>query len=130
MSSSTETSATSSPGKGAGFTFVLGAFAAFAVIFAVIQSWQGGPAVDPRAGERLTNTAEIKKGQDALLTQMGLSDKEKTASVFAKTVDSLKAKTPGPSAVMIPGSPTQLKFAPVAAPAPAEKTPPASPAKK
>ena len=127
MSSTQETSTSNSTGKGATFTFVLGAFAAFAVLLSLLQAWTGGVPEDPRAAERIANTAEIQKAQTELISKMGISDKAKAAVLFAKTADALKAKAPAPSKMVVPGSPTQLKMAPPAAPA-AVPVVPATPA--
>ena len=127
MSSPTVTTTPTPSGKGATFTYLLGVFAFFAVLLSLLQSWFGQrESIDPRADLRKTNTAEIQKAQDELTARMGLADKAKSAALYARTAGSLKAKTAGPSAVMVPGSPTQLKMAPPAAapaasPAPAKK---------
>lgn len=134
MSSTPETTTSNSPGKGASFTFVLGAFAVFAVLLSLFQAWKGGAPTDPRADERTANTAEIQKAQSELIGKMGISDKAKAAALFAKTAEALKARAPAPSKTVVPGSPTQLKMipppAPAAAPAaPAAPIPAAPPAK-
>lgn len=118
--------------KGATFTFVLGAFAAFAVLFSLIKWWRSGTADDPRAAERAAFAAEIKKAQDDLLGKMGIGDKAKAAALFAKTTETLKAKPNAPSKMAVPpaipaaGAPAPS--APAAAPA-APAPPPPAPAK-
>lgn len=128
MSSPDNTSAT-----GATFTWVLGCFAGFAVLFYLIQALFGGVAeTDPRAGERLAARREIAKEQTELLAKMGLNDEAKRAEVFAKTAAGLKTKKPVKSAALVPGSPTQLKqmaAEAAAAPAPAAESKPAADAK-
>lgn len=122
----------SEPPKKAGATFlwVLGAFAGFAVLFSLIQaSVDSKLGDDPRAPERLANTAEIVKAQNENLAKIGFSDTAKKKAVFDKTVAQLGAKKPTVSTQVVPGSPTQLKQAAAAAPAPAvAPTPAAAPA--
>lgn len=118
--------------KKAGTTFlwVLGAFAGFAVLFTLIQATVDSKlGDDPRAPERLANTAEIVKAQTENLAKLGFSDAAKKKAVFDKTVAQLGAKKPTVSTQVVPGSPTQLKQAAAAAPAPAAApTPGAAPA--
>lgn len=111
---------TDSSNRGATPTFVLGAFAAFAVLLSLIQWWRGGPPPDERAALRLANTAEVTKAQDELLDRMGLKDKAKSAALYEKVAADLKKKPPVVSKMVVPGSPTQLKQA---APAPAAPAP-------
>ncbi|MDP1590087.1 MAG: hypothetical protein Q8M07_20205 [Prosthecobacter sp.] len=122
----------SEPPKKAGATFlwVLGAFAGFAVLFTLIQATVDSKlGDDPRAPERLANTAEIVKAQTENLAKLGFSDAAKKKAVFDKTVAQLGAKKPTVSTQVVPGSPTQLKQAAAAAPAPAAApTPGAAPA--
>jgi hypothetical protein len=120
---------------GATFLWVLGAFAGFAVLFTLIQATVDSKlGDDPRAPERLSNTAEIVKAQNENLAKLGFSDVAKKKVVFDKTVAQLGAKKPTVSTQVVPGSPTQLKQAaaaapaPAAAPTPAPATPPAAPA--
>lgn len=127
MSSSTETTSSAPRSKGATFTYVLGAFAVFAVALSLLQSWKGQTPVDDRAELRAANTAEIKKAQGELIAKMGLDDKAKAAATFEKTAAALKGKSPAASKMVVPGSPTQLKAAPAPAPAPAA-APAAAPA--
>lgn len=117
------------PKAGATFLWVLGAFAGFAVLFSVIQSLSGSKlGVDPRAAERIANTAEITKAQSENLAKIGLNDAAKRKAVFEKTVAAAAAKKPAASTQVVPGSPTQLKqAAAAAAPAPAPATPAAAP---
>ena len=129
MSSPTEPTSPASRGKGATFTYVLGAFAVFAVAHSLIQAWQGSTPVDERAALRTANTAEIKKAQGELIAKMGLDDKAKSAALFEKTAAALKAKAPAASKTVVPGSPTQLKAVPAPAPAPAAAPAPAPAAK-
>jgi len=119
---------------GATFLWVLGAFAGFAVLFSVIQSLSGSKlGVDPRAAERIANTAEITKAQNENLAKIGLNDAAKRKAVFEKTVAAAVAKKPAASTQVVPGSPTQLKQAAAAAapvpttPAPAAPVPAAAP---
>ena len=116
---------------GATFLWVLGAFAGFAVLFTlIVASADSKLGDDPRAPERLSNTAEIVKAQNENLAKLGFSDAAKKKSVFDTTVAQLGAKKPTVSTQVVPGSPTQLKQAAAAAPAPAAApvTPPAAPA--
>ena len=116
---------------GATFLWVLGAFAGFAVLFTLIMaSADSKLGDDPRAPERLSNTAEIVKAQNENLAKLGFSDAAKKKAVFDTTVAQLGAKKPTVSTQVVPGSPTQLKQAAAAAPAPAAApvTPPAAPA--
>ncbi len=120
---------------GATFLWVLGAFASFAVLFLVIQTLgakQG--VVDPRAPERLANAEEITKAQTALIAKMGLNEASKKDALFTKALETLQARKPAVSTQVVPGSPTQLKQAAAAVPAPAPAanpaTTPAAPATK
>lgn len=124
-------SSTDSPSKaGATFTWVLGAFASFAVLFWLIQTVFAKPGDrDPRAPERLANRAEIDGAQTELLGKLGLDDPARKAALFDKSLAALKARPQAASQQVVPGSPTQLKqaaaeappAAPAAAPAPAPK---------
>lgn len=115
---------------GATFLWVLGAFAGFAVLFSVIQTVSGSKlGEDPRASERAANTAEIVKAQNENLAKIGLSDAAKKKAVFEKILATSAAKKPAVSTQVVPGSPTQLKQAAAATPAPAAPAPaPAAPA--
>ncbi len=118
---------------GATFTWVLGAFAGFAVLFILIQSiTDSKQGFDPREQERRDYTAEILKAQSENIAKLGLNDEAKKNAVFSKTLAALSAKKPGVSTQVVPGSPTQLKQAAAAAPAPAAAAPaapaPATPA--
>ncbi len=112
---------TSPTPKGATFTFVLGAFAAFAVLFSLIKWAKSGTAADPRAAERAAFAAEVHQSQDDLLAKMGVSDKAKAAALFAKTAETLKAKPNAASKMAVPAA------VPAAAPAPAPAAAPAAP---
>lgn len=116
-------STTDSPSKaGATFTWVLGAFASFAVLFWLIQTVFAKPGDrDPRAPERLANRAEIDGAQAELLGKLGLEDPARKAALFDKALTALKARPQGASQQVVPGSPTQLKQA-------AAEAPPAAPA--
>lgn len=117
------------PSKKAGATFlwVLGAFAGFAVLFSLFQAFVDPKlGEDPRAAERLANTAEIAKLQSENIAKIGFDDSTKKQAVFKKALADLAAKKPAVSTQVVPGSPTQLKQAAAAAPAPAET--PAAPA--
>jgi hypothetical protein len=106
--SSTDTSSKA----GATFTWVLGAFASFAVLFWVIQTVFVKPGErDPRAPERLANRAEIRDQQAELLGKLGLKDPASKAALFDKALTTLKARPQGASQQVVPGSPTQLKQA-------------------
>ncbi|HCN27502.1 MAG TPA: hypothetical protein DIT64_01695 [Verrucomicrobiales bacterium] len=97
---------------------MLGAFASFAVLFWVIQTFFVTPGdADPRAAERLANSAEISALQKDVLAKMGLSDPAKKAAVFDKTLQVLKTRPESASGQVVPGSPTQLKQAAEAPPA-------------
>lgn len=114
---------------GATFLWVLGAFAGFAVLFTlIVASADSKLGDDPRAPERLSNTAEIVKAQNENLAKLGFNDPAKKKAVFDTTVAQLGAKKPTVSTQVVPGSPTQLKQAAAAAPAPAAApaTPPAA----
>ncbi len=116
---------------GATFTWVLGAFAGFAVLFIALQAFSDSKqGFDPREQERRDNTAEILAAQTKSLAALGLNDADKKKAVFEKTLTSLAAKKPGVSAQVVPGSPTQLQQAAAAvpAPAPAAIAPPPVPA--
>jgi hypothetical protein len=109
---------------GATFLWVLGAFAGFAVLFSVIQALSGSKlGEDPRAPERAANTAEIVKVQNENIAKIGLSDAAKKKAVFEKILTASAAKKPVVSTQVVPGSPTQLKQAVAAAPAPAAPAP-------
>ena len=133
---------TQSNKAGATFLWVFAAFAGFAVLFSIIQAVNGSKqGFDPRAAERLANTAAIQKTQNENMAKIGLSDAEKKKAIFAKTLSALSGRKPAVSTQVVPGSPTQLKQAAAAAapaappagtPAPAAAKPataPAAPAK-
>lgn len=123
---------TSAPSKtGATFLWILGSFAAFAVLLSIFQAVGGAKLEDPRAGFRLENRMEVQKAQEELISKMGLTDPAKAAGLIAQTAEALKAKKPAASAMVVPGSPTQLKQAASAASAaPAAPAPAATPASK
>lgn len=112
---------------GATFTWVLGAFAGFAVLLLIIQAFNDSKqGFDPREKERRDNTAEILKAQSENMAKLGLNVEAKKKDVFGKTLAALSAKKPGVSTQVVPGSPTQLKQAAAAsAPAPAAPAAPA-----
>lgn len=114
---------------GATFLWVLGAFAGFAVLFTIIEAANGSKlGADPRAPERIANTAEILKAQSENVAKIGLNDPAKKQAVIDKTLAALGGKKPAASTQVVPGSPTQLKQAAAeaaAAPAPASPTSPA-----
>jgi len=114
---------------GATFTWVLGAFAGFAVLFVLIQALSDSKqGFDPRAKERSDNTAEILKAQTDNIVKLGLNDPAKKQALFDKSLKTLAAKKQVTSTQVVPGSPTQLKQA-AAAPAPAPAAPaPGAPA--
>ncbi|MBN8418110.1 MAG: hypothetical protein J0L73_04270 [Verrucomicrobia bacterium] len=121
---------------GATFTWVLGAFAGFAVLLLIIQAFNDSKqGFDPREKERRDNTAEILKAQSENMAKLGLNVEAKKKDVFGKTLAALSAKKPGVSTQVVPGSPTQLKQAAAAsapaapaAPAPGAPAAPAAPA--
>ncbi|WP_395749509.1 hypothetical protein [Prosthecobacter sp.] len=119
---------------GATFTWVLGAFAGFAVLFILIQAVSDSKqGFDPREQERHNNTAEILAAQAKNISSLGLSDPENKKKVFKDAFDDIaKKRSETASKQVVPGSPTQLKqaaAAPAPAPAPAAGgTPPAAPA--
>lgn len=120
------------PSKKAGATFVwvLGAFAGFAVLFVLIQAISDSKqGFDPREQERRDNTVEILKAQSENIAKLGLNDAGKKKAVFEKTLTALASKKQAVSTQVVPGSPTQLKQAAAAAPAPAPAAPaPGAPA--
>ena len=105
------------------FLWVLGAFAIFAVLLAFFLNLAERAEEDPRASERLANTAEIVKAQTELIAKMGLTDATKKERVFNETLELLKARKPSPSTQVVPGSPTQLKQAAASVPAAAPAAP-------
>lgn len=109
---------TQSNKAGATFLWVFAAFAGFAVLFSIIQAVNGSKqGFDPRAAERLANTAEIQKAQNENMAKIGLNDAGKKKAIFAKTLSALSGRKPAVSTQVVPGSPTQLKQAAAAAPA-------------
>jgi hypothetical protein len=114
-----------SPRSGISVFTLLGSFAGFALLFFLAQWAFGGSGEvpDPKTPERLTIKAEIAKSQSELLGKMGLTDEKQRQAIFEKTAAALQDKKPAKSAVVVPGSPTQLKQmsaeTPPAAPAPA-----------
>ncbi len=115
--------------SGTTFLWVLGAFASFAVLFLVIQTLGAKKVeIDPRSPERLANTVEIAKAQTDLIAKMGLNDAAKKDAVYTKALEVLQSRKPAVSTQVVPGSPTQLKQAAAAAPAPAPAATPAAPA--
>lgn len=111
-----------------GFVWLLGAFAGFAVLAAVLQGLLAGERTDTRAPERLKNWEEINAAQVANVQKMGL-EKGKSDATLAKGVELVKGLKPSKSAMVVPGSPTQLKQAAAAAPAAAPAAPAPAPAK-
>jgi hypothetical protein len=109
--------------SGSSFFWVLAAFACFAVLFLIIQTLAAKPgAEDPRAPERIANSAEIMKAQSEIIANMGLNDATKKTAIFDKTLAVLSSRKPSTSTQVVPGSPTQMKQAaasatPAAAPA-------------
>ena len=102
--------------SGSSFFWVLAAFASFAVLFLIIQTLAAKPgAEDPRAPERIANSAEIMKAQSEIIANMGLNDATKKTVIFDKTLAVLSSRKPSISTQVVPGSPTQMKQA--AAPA-------------
>ena len=110
-----------------GVLWILAVLLSFAVLAFLAQGFFGQDRViDPRVDDRLANLTEVKAAQAANVKKMGL-EMGASADRLAKTLEQLKASKPATSAMVVPGSPTQLKqsAAPAAAPAPA----PAAPAK-
>ena len=109
--------------SGSSFFWVLAAFASFAVLFLIIQTLAAKPgAEDPRAPERIANSAEIMKAQSEIIANMGLNDATRKTAIFDKTLAVLSSRKPSTSTQVVPGSPTQMKQAaasatPAAAPA-------------
>ena len=116
----------SSPQRAPGFIWLLGAFAGFAVLAAVLNGVFAGQRPDPRGSERAANLAEITKAQNENMAKMGL-EKGKSTDRLAKGLELVKAMKAAKSNMVVPGSPTQLKQAASAAPAPAA-APAAAPA--
>lgn len=112
---------------GATFTWVLGAFAGFGLLFIALEAFSDSKqGFDPREQERRDNTAEILAAQSKSIASLGLNDDAKKKAVFEKTLAALASKKSGVSTQVVPGSPTQLKQAAAAsAPAPAAPPPPA-----
>jgi hypothetical protein len=110
-----------------GFIWILGAFAGFAVLGAVLNGILKQERPDPRAAERAANLAEITKAQNENLAKMGL-EKGKSAVRLAKGLELVKTMAPAKSNMVVPGSPTQLKQAAASAPA-APAAPAPAPAK-
>ncbi len=112
---------------GATFLWMLAAFAGFAVLFSIIQAINGSKQdFDPRAEQRLANTAEIQKAQNENMAKIGMNDPAKKNAIFEKTLSAIGGKKPAVSTQVVPGSPTQLKqaaAAAAAAPAPAAAKP-------
>jgi hypothetical protein len=98
------------PNNPPGFIWILGAFAAFAVSLTLTQAYFGNTVSDPAAVDRLANKVEILAVQNALLSKMNLVQ-GKSADTLLKHVDFLNAQKASISAMVIPGSPTQLKQA-------------------
>jgi hypothetical protein len=117
-----------SPQRAPGFVWLLGAFAGFAVLGALINGIFTQERPDPRSAERTANLAKITKAQNENLAKMGL-EKGKSANRLAKGLALVKAQAPTKSTMIVPGSPTQLKQAAAAAPAaPAPAPAPVAPA--
>lgn len=120
---------------GATFLWVLAAFAGFAVLFSIIQALNGSNEdFDPRAEQRLANTAEIQKAQNENMAKIGMNDPAKKEAIFEKTISAIGGRKPAVSTQVVPGSPTQLKqaaaaaaAAPAAKPAAAATTPAPAP---
>lgn len=122
MPAAVSTSKTDSP-----FLWVIGSFASFAVLLAFFLNLAKPGEIDPRAPERVANTAEITKAQNDLISKMGLSETGQKGQIFDKTLEFLKSRKPVPSAQVVPGSPTQLKQAAASVPAPIAPASPAAP---
>jgi hypothetical protein len=99
-----------------GFFWLLIVFFFFTVAGAVLSLRPGTEHANPRDGERAQLAAEIKASHQDALTKMGLvwGDSSKTLSVL---LPKLQGMAPSTSAMVVPGSPTQLKQAAAAAPA-------------
>ena len=115
-----------SPQRAPGFIWILGAFAGFALLSLVAQTFLGQQRTDPREGDRLANLSEVKAAQAANVQKMGL-EAGKSGERLAKALEVLKGQKPSTSTMLVPGSPTQLKqSAAPAAPAKAAEAPPAA----
>ncbi len=106
------------------FVGTLAAFAFFAVITALFQNYYGGKPEDPNREVRLQNKADIAKDQAALVEKYGL--KGDSPAVFEKAQTVIQGRKVSATTQVVPGSPTALKQAAAAAPAPAA-APPAAP---
>jgi hypothetical protein len=101
----------------------LAAFASFALIAAILQTWAGGRPSDPQSELRLKNKAEIAEAQSTLLKKAGLAYNPDAA--IAKAVAQIGMRKLETSKVVVPGSPTAIKQA-APAPAPATRVKPAA----
>lgn len=98
--------------SGSSFFWVLAAFASFAVLFLIIQTLAAKPgAEDPRAPERIANSAEISKAQSEIIAKMGFNNDSRKSAIFDKTLIVLSSRKPSTSTQMVPGSATQIKQA-------------------
>ena len=123
-------SASTTSTRAPGFVWLLGAFAGFAILAAVLTSLFSAERTDSRIPDRLANWDEIHKAQLANVQKMGLEE-GKSAAALAKGLTLVAGQAPSKSGMVVPGSPTQLKqaaaaaapAAPAAAPAPAAPAP-------
>ena len=106
---------------------VFGALAGFAVVTVLFQWSAGGKPIDPSVAERLKKKETVAGEQAALIEKYGMESSAKADAVFGKVGDQLKARKVAASSVVVPGSPTAIKQAPVAAPAPPAPTPSSAP---
>jgi hypothetical protein len=105
-----------STNRAPGFFWILAVFATFATTAALLNWFGEQERPNPRDAERAALAAEIKKGHQDSLKQMGLVSGNSTGTLAA-VLPKLQAMTPSKSAMLVPGSPTQLKQAAAAAPA-------------
>ena len=98
----------------------IAAFASFAVVAAILQTYAGGRPSDPQSEVRLKNKAEIAEAQSALLKKSGLAGNADI--VITNAVEQIGARKLETSKVVVPGSPTAIKQS-AAAPPPAPVVP-------
>lgn len=108
----------SSQQRAPGFLWLLGALAGFAIVAMLLNTFIAGERPDPRAEVRAQNRDDIAKVNNDALAKIGLA-KGASDDALAKGLAAIKAQAPVKSAMVVPGSPTQLKQAAAAAPAPA-----------
>jgi hypothetical protein len=117
----------SSSERSPSFIWLLAAFFGFAVLAGTVRWYGEQERPNPRDGERAALASEVKASHQAGLAKAGLvwGDSSKTLAGILPRLQDMKATT---SAMLVPGSPTQLKMQ-AAAPAPAATPPAAAPTK-